>query len=132
MLKKLLLIFFIPLAVLSLGCEKEIGDTIIPENFSPYEGDYIFTVIADISGSQGIYINNRGNFSFFVTLSTTPGINGYSVVITGNVNSNGNLNGSVFRGQIEIGYVRGMLGGGDFYFNDNGYEVSGHYGASPD
>jgi hypothetical protein len=130
MFKKLLLIFFIPFVFLSYGCEKEIGDTIIPENFNPHEGNYIFTITSQISGSHEMYVNNRGNFSFFVTLSSGPGSEGYSVVITGHVNSNGNLEGTVFHTQLEVGYVRGELGGGDFYLNDNGYVLIGHYGSS--
>ena len=130
MLQKSFYIFFIAAALFFTGCEKEIGDSVIVENLNPYEGSYVFTVTSELSGFTTIGINNRGNFSFLINVNSSSGGTPYPLVITGTVNLTGQLDGFVFYGNREIGYVRGQLGGGDFYFNDNSYIVQGRYIAS--
>jgi len=120
----LILIFF---SFCFFGCEKEVGDILAPERMNPNEGNYTFRLISDLSGTKNITINNRGNFAFFVSLNESPGGSPYAVTITGSVDLDGNLNGSIYRFQNEVGTLSGVVAYGSFVFDDGIYSVSGTY-----
>lgn len=127
------LIYFIPfLIIISAlsGCEKEIGDIVAPDIQNPYEGNYTITVWGQLSGTTEIVINNRGNFSFFVVVRTSEGGPSFSVIATGSIDQNGNLQGTLYRSQVEVGSMSGILGAGNFIVNEGSYTYNAFYGST--
>ncbi len=110
------------------GCEKEIGDVLLPESISPFEGEHTISITGNLTGQKEIEINNRGNFAFFVELFP-PGSNypAYPIIITGFVTKEGNLEGKVYRYQEAIGVINGQLAQGNISFDYSGFHMEGIY-----
>lgn len=127
------LTYFIPALLFLLafsGCEKEIGDLTSPPVQNPFEGNYRFNVWGQLSGSSEITINNRGNFSFFVVVRYSEGGPAFSVVATGSIDEAGNLEGTLYRSQVEVGSMNGILGVGNFIVNEGTTTYSAFYGST--